>query len=585
MFPRLLGSIIVSAVLAGAQVPNPTQQTPPPNQENAPTPIFRVEVVGRTAQAVNYRHRGGSTRVNFQGTALMPNAKGDAKVESERGVIHISADFKNMQAPSAFGPEYLTYVLWAISPDGRPQNLGELTLNDYGAGSSSKIDTTSPIQTFGMIVTAEPYYGVTQPSDVVVMENAIRPDTMGVVETINAKYELLPRGMYTSQGHAPGFVPVHVSKKQPFELYEAENAVQLARIAGAAKYATDSFQKAEDALAQAQKYQTQKPGQKPVITMAREAVVRAEDSRVIAIRRETEEAQENERAAALARENAAKADAEKQAQERAQADARAREQAQLRAQADAQRAQADTERAQAEAQRAAAERATSQAQSATEEARREMAMAQQAKAEAEAARQAAIAQQQQLAQQAEQARLAAAESDRMRQKAEQDQAALRQQLLDQFNQILQTRDTARGLIVNMSDVLFDTAKYTLKPGARERLAKISGIILGHPGLRIEVEGHTDSVGGDEYNMRLSENRASTVRDYLVAQGINPDNVSAKGFGKSMPVADNRTAAGRQQNRRVELVVSGDIIGTPLNSTRTNTGGAPAAPANPSAPPR
>ncbi len=563
MFGKVLSSAALSIVFMSAQVPNPTQQQPPPSQEDAATPIFRVEVVGRTAQAVNYRHRGGSTKVNFQGTAIMPMAKGEAKVESERGVIHISADFGKMQPPSSFGPEYLTYVLWAISPDGRPQNLGELTLSDYGAGSSSKIDTTSPIQTFGMIVTAEPYYGVTQPSDVVVMENVIRPDTMGVVEMIDAKYELLPRGMYTMQGRAKGFVPIHVSKKQPFELYEAENALQLSRIAGADKYATDSFQKAEDALQQAQRYQSQKPGQKPVITMAREAVVRAEDSRVIAIRRERDEAQEKERQAALDRENAAKAQAAKEAAERAQAEAEAQAQT-------ARRIEADQERA-------SAEKAKAEALAAEQEAKRQMALAEQAKAEADAARQAAIAQQQQLAQQADQARLAAQEADRLRMKAEQDQAQLRQQLLDQFNQILQTRDTARGLIVNMSDVLFDSGKYTLKPGARERLAKISGIILGHPGLRIEVEGHTDSVGSDEYNMRLSENRAATVRDYLVAEGIPQDNVTSKGFGKIMPVADNGTAAGRQQNRRVELVVSGDIIGTSLSAARTSSGGSTAQP--------
>ncbi len=528
-------------------------------------------MVGRTAQAVNYRHRGGSTKVNFQGTALMPMGKGEAKVESERGNIHISADFGKMAPPSTFGPEYLTYVLWAISPDGRPQNLGELTLSDYGNGSSSKIDTTSPIQTFGMIVTAEPYYGVTQPSDVVVMENVIRPDTMGVVELIDAKYELLPRGMYTAQGRAQGFVPIHVSKKQPFELYEAENALQLSRIAGANKYASDSFQKAEDALQQAQRYQAQKPGQKPVITMAREAVVRAEDARVIAIRREQDEAQEKERQAALDRENAAKAQAAQEAAQRAQAEAEAQAQT-------ARRVQADQDRA-------AAEQAKAEALAAAQEAKRQMALAEQAKAEADTARAAALAQQQQLAQQADQAKLAAQEADRLRMKAEQDQAQLRQQLLDQFNQILQTRDTARGLIVNMSDVLFDSGKYTLKPGARERLAKISGIILGHPGLRIEVEGHTDSVGSDEYNMRLSENRASTVRDYLVAEGIPQDNVTSKGFGKIMPVADNGTAAGRQQNRRVELVVSGDIIGTSLSAARTSSGGAAGQQPSTAVPPR
>ena len=177
-----------------AQEPNPTTQAQPA-AVSSDTPIFRITVVARTTQAVNYLHRGGTTTIGFDGTPLMATGKGSAKVESQRGVIHISAEFKNMVPASSFGPEYLTYVLWAISPDGRPVNLGELTLNDQGNGSSSKIDTTSDIQTFGMIVTAEPYYGVTQPSDVVVMENLARPETRGVIESIDAKYELLPRGM------------------------------------------------------------------------------------------------------------------------------------------------------------------------------------------------------------------------------------------------------------------------------------------------------------------------------------------------------------------------------------------------------
>src|SRR6266404_5432548 len=530
-------AVFSGAVLA-AQEANPTQRPPERTiqpEPGMPTPIFRIEVVARTSQAVNYLHRGGSTRIDFQGTPLLPAGKGSAKVESERGVIHVSADFKNMAAPSSYGPEYLTYVLWAISPDGRPVNLGELTLSDYGAGSSSKIDTTSDIQTFGMIVTAEPYYGVTQPSDVVVMENIVRPDTRGVIEAINAKYELLPRGMYTSMGRASGFTPVHVSKKDPFELYEAQNAVQLARVAGAEKYATDSYGKANDALQSALKYQTQKPGQKPVITMAREAVIRAEDARVIAIRAERLEAQENERQAGIARENAERAKAEAQ---RARAEDEARQ------------------RAQADADRMAAEKAKAEAQLAQRNAESERRAAEQAKREADEARQAAIAQQQQLAADAERSRQLASQADSLRLKAEQDQAQLRQQLLDQFNQILQTRDTARGLIVNMSDVLFDTARYTLKPGAREKLAKVAGIIEAHPGLKIDVEGHTDSVGGDEYNMKLSENRANSVREYLISQGVSAENITAQGFGKTMPVAENSKAAGRQANRRVELVVSG-----------------------------
>ncbi len=544
----------IASLTLAAQVPNPTTQ-PAPEQVN-PAPIFRVEVVARSTQAVNYLHRGGSTEIDFQGTALDASGRGHARVESERGVIHVSADFKSLMAPSSYGPEYLTYVLWAISPDGRPVNMGELTLSDWGNGASSKIQTTSDIQTFGMIVTAEPYYAVTQPSDVVVMENVVRPDTRGVVESINAKYELMPRGWYSSQGHAPGFVPIQVGKKDPFELYEAENAVQLARVAGADRYAADSFRKAQDALDQAIKYQVQHPGQKPVITMAREACVRAEDSRVIAIRAERTEADNNERSAALARENAAKAQADAS---RAEAEREARQ----RAQAEADRASAQADRATAEQARARAEQAKVEALNAVQMAERERAAAELAKQQADAARQDAVAQQQQLALETGKARAAAADADARRLQAEQDQAELRRQLLLQFNTILQTRDTARGLIVNMSDVLFDTGRYSLKPGAREKLAKVAGIILGHPGLKISVEGHTDSVGGDEYNMKLSDNRANAVRDYLVAQGLNGGSITAVGFGKANPVADNSTSAGRQMNRRVELVVSGEILGAPL----------------------
>ncbi len=573
MAPKLLAKIATLVLAAAfslrAQVANPTQrpqapQMPIPPDPNSAQPIFRIEVVEHTIQAVNYLHRGGSTRIDFNGTSAMPAGKGSAKVESDRGVIKISAEFKNMNPPSSFGPEYLTYVLWAISPDGRPVNLGELTLGDYGMGSTSKIDTTSDIQTFGMIVTAEPYYSVTQPSDVVVMENIVRPTTQGVVEHISAKYELLPRGMYTNQGRAKGFSPIQVGKKDPFELYEAQNAVQLARVAGAPKYAADSFQKAEDALQQSMKYQVQKPGQKPVVTMAREACLRAEDARVIALRAERAEALEKERLAGIARENAEKEKAE-ESRRKAEDEARARRQAEM-------------DRLAAEQAKAEAMAMAQSAQHEAEIARQEKAAAEQAKAEAlqakaqaDQARAAAVAQQQQLALEVEKAKMAAADADRLRQKAEQDQAALRQQLLDQFNAILQTTDTARGLIVNMSDVLFDTGKYSLKPAAREKLAKVSGIILGHPGLKIAVEGHTDSVGGDDYNMRLSENRASEVRDFLINQGIPPANVTSQGFGKTMPVADNATAAGRQKNRRVELVVSGEILGTALSTARTNSG--------------
>lgn len=563
--PQMLAALATTALFflggfARAQEPNPAQQGAAVQPEpGMPTAIFRIQVVSHTTPAVNYLHRSGSTKVNFAGTPLMAAGSGQATVESERGVIRVSAEFKNFAPPSSFGPEYLTYVLWAISPDGRPVNLGELTLDDYGQGSKSEIKTTSEIQTFGMIVTAEPYYAVTQPSDAVVMENVVRSDTRGVIETIDAKFELLPRGMYTNMGRATGFQPVTVNKKNPFELAEAENAVMLARLANADRYAADSYQKALDSLNWARRNQAQKPGQKPVITMAREAVLRAEDARVIALRAARAEAVERERQAVLASEAAAKARAEQETRDRMKADAERAQADQQRALAEQQRFQAEQQRLQAENDRRAAQQASLEAQQAMQAAQQERQQAELAKAEAERARQEALEQQQKLAGQVDQARDAAA-------KAQQEQAELRRQLLAQFNQILQTRETARGLIVNMSDVLFDVDRYTLRPGAREKLAKISGIILAHPGLNVVVEGHTDSTGSDGYNLTLSENRANAVREYLVGQGMSSASITSKGFGKTKPVADNSTAAGRQQNRRVELVVSGESVIGPTSAS-------------------
>ena len=568
-------ALFAASTLLCAQTPTPTQNPGALQPEpGTPTAIFRIQVVSRSTAAVNYLHLGGSTKINFEGTTLMSPARGVATVESERGVIRISAEFQNFVAPSSFGAEYLTYVLWAISPDGRPVNLGELTLNNYGNGSKSAIKTTSEIQTFGMIITAEPYYAVTQPSDVVVMENIVRKDTRGVIETVDAKYELLPRGLYTSEGKASGFVPVRVDKKNPFELYEAENAVMLARLAGAPHYAADSYQKALDALAWANRNQAQKPGQKPAITMAREAVLRAEDSRVIAIRAEREEALALERQSSLDRESAANVKADEETRQRvvAEGDRAAAENARAAAQTatlDAQRERQQAEMAKRDADRARqeavdqqqklavqADQARAETQVATEDAQRQRQLAEVAKLEADRARQETADQQQKLSAQADQANEAAAH-------ARQEQAELRQKLVLQFNQILETRESARGLIVNMSDVLFDTAQYTLKPGAREKLAKVSGIILAHPGLKIAIEGYTDNVGTDEYNMKLSDNRANAVETYLVSQGLNSGSVTAQGFGKTQPVADNGSAAGRQRNRRVEMVVSGEMLGSPV----------------------
>jgi outer membrane protein OmpA-like peptidoglycan-associated protein len=512
------------------QAPNPTQQSVP---QDGSMPVYRVTVVARTTKAINYHHRSGFTRIDFRGTALMPEAHGEARVESKQGVIKIDANMEKLQPATKFGPEYLTYVMWAITPEGRATNVGEVLLN----GDKSKLNATSELQAFGLIVTAEPYFAVTQPSDVVVMENFVRHDTTGTIEEVDAKYELLQRGQYTLNVNPTDLKPVRLDPKVPLELFEARNAVQIARWTGAEKYAGDTFLKAVQGLQNAEGYLHSKAGKKPIGTVAREAVQMAEDARIITIKKMDEERLANERQAAAEREARARAETEAESQRRAQAEAEQKAEAQRRAQAEAERAAAQSE---------------------TERASKE-------KAEAEAARAAAVVQQQAAQADAEKARLAVEEANRLRQNAENEKTELRAQLLRQLNLILETRDSARGLIVNMSDVLFDTGKYSLRPGAREKLAKVSGIILGHPGLRLEVEGHTDSVGGDEYNQRLSEQRASSVRDYLTQQGIPINSLSAKGFGKTQPVASNETAAGRQRNRRVELVVSGEVIGVQIGS--------------------
>ena len=486
--------------------------------------------VSRTTTAVNYRLRGDALTIGFHGTELMAGATGEAKVEGKKSSIDIDAKFENLDDPTRFGLEYLTYVLWAVSPQGRAVNLGELVLDHH----SSHVKAITDMQTFGMIVTAEPYFAVNQPGNMVVMENVIPAGLRQ--ENIDAKYELLARGTYSStQTHIENAI-FGIDQKTPRALFEARNAVRIARNAAADKYAPSILGKAQDQLQRAEAAYAQKQGRSAIETAAREAVGTAEEARVMAVKKKAED---DAAAAAAAREAAAKAQADAESKRRADAEA-------ARVQAEAARAQAEQAKAQAEAARAEAERMKAEADK--------------AKQEADAARAAAEAQQQQLAVEAEKARKAAEESERLRQQAEKDKADLRARLLAQLNTILATRDTARGLIANMSDVLFKTGSFELLGGARERLAKVSGIVLAYPSLRLEVEGHTDSVGSDDYNMTLSQHRADAVRDYLVQQGIPDGSISARGLGKAGPVASNDTPEGRQQNRRVELVLSGAAIG-------------------------
>ena len=442
------------------------------------------------------------------------------------------------RSPKTFGNEYLTYVLWAISPEGRAVNLGEVLV---GGNDRSKLHATSDLQAFAMIVTAEPYYAVREPSNVVVLENVVLESTKGTSEAVNVKYELMERGGYIPTGYK--FDPVVLNAKLPLEFFEARNAVRIAQSEGAEQYAPDSYQHAMTLMDSADADATDKHiDKKPLIAVSREAVQTAEDARAIAVKKMDEVRLANER----------QDSADMQARTQAQAD-EANRQKQL---ADADAANAQAARIQAESDAANAQSNAADAQAAAAKAQSDMAANQASSATALSAAQA----------DADQSRAEAQQANLKAQQADTDKAAMRAKLSEQLNSILQTRDSARGLIVSMSDVLFDTGKYSLKPGAREKLAKVAGILLAYPGLNIEVGGYTDNVGGDAMNQTLSENRAGSVRDYLVQEGVSANSVSAKGFGNTLPVASNDDSAGRQQNRRVELLVSGDAIGSPVNAT-------------------
>jgi outer membrane protein OmpA-like peptidoglycan-associated protein len=501
------------------------------SQEENQLPTYGVNVVSRTTRAVKYEHRSGSTKIDFQGTNLMPGASGEAKVDSKRGAMEVEVEFEGLDKPTSFGTEYLTYVMWAISPEGRSVNMGEVLV---GGNHRSKLDATTDLQTFALIVTAEPYYAVHRPSNVVIAENLIRPDTVGTSEAVDAKYELIDRGGYIPTGYK--FDPVVLNSKLPLEFFEARNAVRIAKSAGAEIYAAPSYDKAVNQMKRADELGTAKHvDRKVLISASREVVQTADDSREIAVKRidaNHTNADKNSQAAKLANAEAATGAANRRSVRADQATAEAQRQQR--------NAEADSDRNRA---------ATADANQATVE-------AQQGQRNAEA--------------ESERNRLAAADSDEQRNQAVQGREALRAELLQQFNLIFTTRDTARGLIVSLSDVLFDTGKSTLHPAARERLAKISGIVLAYPTLRLAIEGHTDSVGSDELNQQLSEDRAGSVRDYLASQSIPAASMTSQGFGKMQPVASNDTAEGRQQNRRVELVVSGQVIGTDVGTLSLDT---------------
>jgi outer membrane protein OmpA-like peptidoglycan-associated protein len=486
----------------------------------------------RRTSAVTYEARR-TTKIDLVGTPLMPRTRGEAEIKTESaGPVWIKAKVRGLTSPSQLGPEYLTFVLWAIPPQGRAKNLGEIRLDE----GRDEIEATSDVQTFALIVTAEPYYAVTTPSEVVVMENAVREETRGRASIATLDYEIVPRGAYAAGGK---FALPAPSSKDPPDVQQARNAVVIARIAQAEKFVPNDIATAQRLLSETELLVKRKESKRDIISHARATVQAAEEARLQSTELRAEAEARARQDAAAARERVARDAAAREAAGRAAA-----EQERQRAEKAAQESAALRQRAEQAAQQAAEE------QRKAEEARRD---AERSRAEAEASRAEAETQ--------------AARADALRAQAEQDRATLRVTLLQQFNDILETRDTARGLIVNVGDVLFETGRYELRPSAREKLARFAGIVLAHPGLEIKAEGFTDSTGTDDINERLSDQRATAVGDFLITQGVSQQRVSTEGYGSRFPAASNDTREGRQQNRRVELVVSGEVIGTPISEAR------------------
>src|SRR6516162_6569441 len=482
---------VLSLAVAFGSARLPAQQTPH---------VPDSAVVKKSITSVGYQVGAGATKVLLLGTPTAPGASGEAKVEAKTAGTDIEVKVKGMPPPTTLGAEFLTYVLWTVTPDGSATNLGEIPIDKNGEG---KLETSTKSQTFALAVTAEPYFAVALPSEMVVLVNDVSKKTKGKIYPENS-YKLMKRTQYARLGNPLALTPD--LKNVPLEMYEARNAVDIAKSQGAEKYAPEIFSKATASLQMAENALASKADRGKVLTDARQTIQFAEDARALSATRQEAERIQKEKDEAAAK---AKAEAEQKAADEAkrQAELTAAKEAQMKAEADA---------------RQAAEQAKAEA----------------AKAKAEAAKE-----------EAERAKAAT--------------AALRAQLLQQLNSVLQTTDSPRGLVVNMADVLFAFGKYDLKSDAQIKLAKLAGIVQSHPGLQLAIEGHTDNVGSDEANMKLSQQRADTVRSFLVQQGLSPDMVTAVGLGEGEPVADNSTNEGRQKNRRVEIIVSGEVIGAKI----------------------
>jgi outer membrane protein OmpA-like peptidoglycan-associated protein len=484
--------------------------------------LYRVTVIERTVNAVNYQYRSGPTKIDFRGTVLLPAAKGDATVDSKSGHTEIDARFDGLQPPQRFGPEYLSYVLWAVTPDGRAHNLGEVVPN---GSDKAHLPVSTDLQAFGLLVTAEPYAAVRTPGNVVVMQNEIRPDTVGSIHPIVARVELMPRGHYTWNVPAAESAGVANAPKVSMgryqailQTYEAQNAIGIATTANAQQYAPEVLAKAQQELAQAQQLESGKGNDDLVVQHARAATEIAEDARIIA------ERHEQDAALMAARQQTAQAQAAEM---------------QAEASANREKARADDAQAVAQMERAARQRAEADARLAREQAEQATVIE---VAPAATVTQPPVSQPQSTS--------AATEKQ------------FRTQLLQKLNMAMVTRDTPRGLDATLDDADFDRGQLRAAPASA--VARLAATLMSHPELRVSVEGNSDTPEGSE----LARQRAQSVAAALTAAGVSASRVSAQGLGNSRLLVSNTTEQGRMENRRVDIVITGSAIGTVPSWDRT-----------------
>jgi outer membrane protein OmpA-like peptidoglycan-associated protein len=525
--PYVVALMLVS--LAGAAIAQTVEVT-------RVTPESQVMVAKRTTLAVKYEDNDG-TSVNMIGTNINPRAWGKAEVKRKEGRTRIKLEMQGVGHPQDLGAYYTTFILWAVAPEGQADNLAELPVKN-----KFDIEVTTAFQTFGLIVTAEPHSAVKLPSPVIVAENALRKGTEGQIEASRIEYSGDAGTLYVVT--SPSAPSIAADYSTPLLVLGARRSVDIARRAGAQEYADADFRQAEVKLAALEQTWPRKRNHvEDYSGVARDVMRLGEHARGLAVERAAQARLDAERRRASDTINQAQTETE-----RARIDAE-------RSKADAERSKADAERSKAEADRAREQVAAYREE--VMRAEREVALARERVSQSQTEADRAKANEELARAQAEQSRLEAE-----RAKLEKEEA--QQRLYVSISEILETRREARGLIVNLSDVLFDFNKATLKPGAREKLSKLAGIMLAYPGsYRLEIEGHTDSVGTEDYNLKLSRERAEQVRYYLLQSGLRAERItSTQGLGEVRPVATNDTPEGRQMNRRVEIIIA-DIQGQPV----------------------